>query len=47
MIYIKTKSNQVFVTALPDTELLRQVSENAILHPNICWYWENFSIFTS
>ena len=35
-IYLKSKLNQVSVIALPDSQFLRQVSENAILHPIIC-----------
>ena len=35
IFYFESKLNQVSVTALPDWQLLRLVSENAILHPLI------------
>ena len=34
IFYLKSKLNQVSVIALPDWQLLCQVPENAILHPN-------------
>ena len=33
--YLKSRLNQVSVTALPDWQLLHQVSENTILYPFI------------
>ena len=44
---IESNLNQISVTALPDWELLHQVSENAILHPIIYCNLENYSVFTS
>ena len=42
--YLKNKLNQISVLALPEWQLLCQVSENAILHPIINSYLENYSI---
>ena len=47
IFYSKSKLNQAFVLALPDWQLLCQVSENAILLLTIYWYLENYSIVTS
>ena len=47
IFYLKSKLNQVSVLALPECQLLCQVSENAILHTIVHWYFENCSIFAS
>ena len=47
IFYLKSKLNQVSVLALPECQLLGQVSENAILHTIVYWYFENCSIFAS
>ena len=47
IFYLKSKLNQVSVIALADWQLLCQVPENAILHPNAKWCFENYSILTS
>ena len=47
MFYLKSKLNQEYVLALPDWQLLCQVSENAILDPITCLCFKNSSIFTS
>ena len=47
IFYLKIKLNQVSAIALPDWQLLRQASENAILRPIISGYLESYSILTS
>ena len=43
--YLKIELNQVSGMALPDCQLLCQVSENAILHPVIFIFAELFHIY--
>ena len=43
IFYLKSKLNHVFVIALPNCQLLHQVSEKAIPHPIIYSYLENYS----
>ena len=45
--HLKSKLNRGNVLALPDWQLLRQVSENAILHPIFYSYLQNYFMFTS
>ena len=47
IFYLKSKLNQASVLALPECQLLCQVSENAIMHTIVYWYFENCSIFAS